>query len=71
MYCTQLHERSTIEGLAAEFVKNIRAIVDHCLCPDAGGYTPSDFQLAGLTADELNAVFEDLADGEGSEGNTQ
>lgn len=62
MFGTQLHRKTTVEQLATAFLKNLEALVEHCLHPDTGGYTPSDFQLAGLTFDELNAVFEDLAD---------
>jgi non-ribosomal peptide synthase protein (TIGR01720 family) len=62
MFGTQLHRKATVEQLATAFLNNLEALVEHCLHPDTGGYTPSDFQLAGLTFDELNAVFEDLAD---------
>lgn len=60
IYCRRLHRRSTIEALCAEFFVHLRHLIAHCLNPDAGAYTPSDFQLAGLSAQELDAVLEDL-----------
>jgi amino acid adenylation domain-containing protein/non-ribosomal peptide synthase protein (TIGR01720 family) len=42
------HLQSTAERLANGFVAEIAALVDHCRSPEAGGFTPSDFPLAGL-----------------------
>src|SRR6185369_16554091 len=42
-YCENLHRRETIEGLAANIIQSLRTLIAHCLSPDAGGYTPSDF----------------------------
>src|SRR6185369_11021371 len=47
-YSENLHRRETIEGLAANIIQSLRALIAHCLSPDAGGYTPSDFPLAAL-----------------------
>src|SRR6185369_12611202 len=52
-YSNNLHERSTIEFVAAAFVTALRAIVGHCQSPEAGSYTPSDFVEAGLNQDDL------------------
>ncbi|HEU0079335.1 MAG TPA: condensation domain-containing protein, partial [Longimicrobiaceae bacterium] len=49
--------RETVEGLAARFVAELRALVAHCTSPGAGGFTPSDFPLAALTQAELDAVL--------------
>ncbi|HEX2207374.1 MAG TPA: non-ribosomal peptide synthase/polyketide synthase [Longimicrobium sp.] len=48
--------RETIEGLAAAYTNALRGLIAHCREEGAGGYTPSDFPLAGLTQDELDAV---------------
>ncbi len=48
-YSEARHDRATIEALAASFVAALRALIAHCLSPEAGGYTPSDFQEEGLT----------------------
>ncbi len=42
------HLPATAERLARSFLAELEALVAHCLSPEAGGYTPSDFPLAGL-----------------------
>ncbi|HEX6288832.1 MAG TPA: amino acid adenylation domain-containing protein [Herpetosiphonaceae bacterium] len=61
-YSTRIHRQATIEALAQRFVDALRALIAHCLSPAAGGYTPSDFPLAGLDMQEL-AALSDLLDG--------
>ena len=56
-YSEQLHRRDTIERLAAEFMAALRALIAHCLAPEAGGYTPSDFALARLDQKKLDKVL--------------
>ena len=53
-----LHQSATIEELVTSFQEALRAIIAHCRSPEAGGYTPSDFPLAGLTQAELDRVVE-------------
>ncbi|MEP7123627.1 MAG: non-ribosomal peptide synthase/polyketide synthase, partial [Byssovorax sp.] len=48
IYSENRHTPATIEALAGRFVAALRALVAHCLSPDAGGYTPSDFRRASL-----------------------
>jgi amino acid adenylation domain-containing protein/non-ribosomal peptide synthase protein (TIGR01720 family) len=55
-YSENRHERSTIEALADSFAKALRALIDHCLSPGAGGATPSDFQEENLTQDLIDMV---------------
>ena len=56
------HTRETIEQLAADFAAQLRRLVEHCLSPDAGGFTPSDFPLARLDDAELNKLAELLGE---------
>jgi amino acid adenylation domain-containing protein/non-ribosomal peptide synthase protein (TIGR01720 family) len=56
-YSQTIHKRSTIERLAESFVEALRSLIAHCQSPDAGGFTPSDFPLAQLGQDELDAVL--------------
>ena len=51
-----VHERATIDALSARFSARLRALIAHCLSPEAGGYTPSDFPLTRLAQDELDSV---------------
>ncbi|MEL6334925.1 MAG: condensation domain-containing protein, partial [Cyanobacteria bacterium J06626_26] len=53
-----LYPSSTIETLAQQFLENLRSLITHCLSPDAGGYTPSDFPLAQLNQDSLERLME-------------
>ncbi len=55
-YSTQVHHQATIAKLSAAYVQSLRAIIEHCRSEEAGGYTPSDFPLAQLSATELSAV---------------
>jgi non-ribosomal peptide synthase protein (TIGR01720 family) len=54
------HARETIEALASRFLAALRAIVSHCLTPGAGGYTPSDFQKADLSQDDIVDLLDQL-----------
>jgi non-ribosomal peptide synthase protein (TIGR01720 family) len=56
-FSSALHETSTIDRLANSYVEVLREIVAHCQSPEAGGYTPSDFPLAGLDDDALNQIL--------------
>jgi non-ribosomal peptide synthase protein (TIGR01720 family) len=53
-YSSNLHRRETIEMLAQDFVAALESIVAHCLAPEAGGFTPSDFPEASLSQQELD-----------------
>ncbi|PSB59549.1 non-ribosomal peptide synthetase, partial [Chamaesiphon polymorphus] len=55
-YSTNLHQHSTIESLAQQYLANLTSLVEHCLEPNAGGYTPSDFPLARLTQSTLDRI---------------
>ncbi|HJT35591.1 MAG TPA: amino acid adenylation domain-containing protein [Pirellulales bacterium] len=57
-----IHRRETIEGFAADYLQRLTAIIDHCLSPQAGGFTPSDFPLARTDERELEKISELLGD---------
>jgi non-ribosomal peptide synthase protein (TIGR01720 family) len=59
-YSEKAHRRSTIEHLARSFVEALRSLIAHCQAPEAGGYTPSDFPLAQLDQEALDAAFEEV-----------
>ncbi len=64
-YGEQRFERATIEALAERFLERLRGLVAHCLSPEAGGYTPSDFGKAGLTQEDIGDLLGQLdEDGE-------
>jgi len=51
-----VHRRSTIEALAEGFIEALRSLIAHCLSPQAGGYTPSDFPLAKINQRQLDKI---------------
>jgi non-ribosomal peptide synthase protein (TIGR01720 family) len=55
-YSQNRHQHSTIEALAHGYVESLRSLIDHCLSPEAGGYTPADFKGVDLSQSE----FDDL-----------
>jgi non-ribosomal peptide synthase protein (TIGR01720 family) len=54
----KIHRRATIERLAQSFIDELKAIISHCLAPDAGAYTPSDFPQVRLDQQKLNRALE-------------
>ncbi|MCP4662205.1 MAG: amino acid adenylation domain-containing protein, partial [bacterium] len=56
-YSENLHRRATVEGLAEGFLEALRLLIDHCLSPEAGGYTPTDFPEARLDQEDLDKLF--------------
>ncbi|MET0396676.1 MAG: amino acid adenylation domain-containing protein, partial [Longimicrobiaceae bacterium] len=51
-----IHQRATVEALAGRYLAELRGLVAHCVAADAGGSTPSDFPLAGLSQDALDRL---------------
>ena len=56
-YAEGVHRRETMERLAEGYAGELRAILAHCASEEAGGYTPSDFPLAGLEQAALDALL--------------
>ncbi|MEO5330729.1 MAG: amino acid adenylation domain-containing protein [Magnetococcus sp. YQC-5] len=59
-YSTGLHKEETIKQLARDFLAALQQVIQHCLHPDAGGFTPADFPEADLNQDELDALLAEL-----------
>ncbi len=62
-YGQALHRRETIAELAEAYCTALREVIAHCVAPETGGYTPSDFPEAELSQadlDELMAEFQEL-----------
>ena len=57
-YSEACHRRSTVELLAGRYLEELRALIEHCLSPEARGLTPSDFPLAGLDQPTLDQLVE-------------
>ncbi|MFI2608324.1 non-ribosomal peptide synthase/polyketide synthase [Kitasatospora sp. NPDC018619] len=61
-YSDQAHRRETVRALAEATADALRAVVEHCASPGAGGRTPSDFPLAGLDQAALDRLVGDGRD---------
>ncbi len=59
-YSRNRHTRDTIQRLAAAFLEHLRALIAHCLRPEAVRYTPSDFKEAGLSQEDLDAILAEI-----------
>ncbi|HTI15983.1 MAG TPA: non-ribosomal peptide synthase/polyketide synthase [Dictyobacter sp.] len=58
-YSSQHFEDATIQQLAQQVQQDLRDLVRHCLSPEAGKYTPSDFPLAQINQTTLDRVLAD------------
>ena len=56
-YGERHHRAATVQALSDGFLAALRAILAHCLAPEAGGYTPSDFPEANLNQQALDFVL--------------
>jgi len=56
-YSENVHRRDTVEELASRFLEALEAIVDQAEAPEAGGYTPSDFDDVELDQESLDGIL--------------
>jgi amino acid adenylation domain-containing protein/non-ribosomal peptide synthase protein (TIGR01720 family) len=63
-YSDNRHRRDTIEALAGRFAEALRALIEHCLSPEARGHTPSDFADANLSQDVIDMLVSSVAEDE-------
>ncbi|HEX7241800.1 MAG TPA: amino acid adenylation domain-containing protein, partial [Longimicrobiaceae bacterium] len=56
-YGEAVHRRGAVERLAERYVEALRELIAHCTSEEAGGWTPSDFPLAGLDQAALDALL--------------
>ena len=61
-YSENVHRAETIARVRQDFMDVLRAMVDHCRSPDAGGFTPSDFPDAGLDQAKLDQFIDSITD---------
>ncbi|HHJ51719.1 MAG TPA: non-ribosomal peptide synthetase, partial [Caldithrix abyssi] len=59
-YSSDLFKAETISRLSDAFMEELRALIDHCKSPQAGGFTASDFKLANLDNKKLDNVLNQL-----------
>jgi amino acid adenylation domain-containing protein/non-ribosomal peptide synthase protein (TIGR01720 family) len=61
-YSKNLHAGATVESMAHHYIAELRSIIAHCLSPEAGGFTPSDFPEANLTQSDLDQLIARLGE---------
>jgi|CXWL01.1.fsa_nt_gi amino acid adenylation domain-containing protein/non-ribosomal peptide synthase protein (TIGR01720 family) len=60
-YSGARYRRKTIEVLATSYMQALQELIAHCLSPDAGGFTPSDFPLAVIGQVKLDSLISRFA----------
>ncbi len=61
-YSPHYLDSGTITQLATDFIEILRAMIQHCLAPDAGGSTPSDFPEANLDQKALDDLLDEFSE---------
>ncbi len=56
-YSKNVYKRATVKRLAQDFLQALRSLIAHCQSPEAGGYTPSDFQKAKVNQKDLDQLL--------------
>ncbi|MHC5733251.1 amino acid adenylation domain-containing protein [Nostoc sp.] len=59
-YSEHFHWWATVEKLASQYIEALEAIIAHCLSPDAGGYTPSDFPEVEFSQEALDELLAEI-----------
>jgi non-ribosomal peptide synthase protein (TIGR01720 family) len=59
-FSREVHRRETIECIAQAFIEALQRLLNHCLSPEAGGFSPSDFDLIDFTQTELDGLWKKL-----------
>ena len=55
-YSEGVHHRAGIAKLAQLFIEALQALINHCMSPEAGGYSPSDFADFGWSQEDLDDI---------------
>ncbi|MFD3212676.1 non-ribosomal peptide synthetase, partial [Pseudomonas sp. LR_7] len=55
-FSTERYAVATIAALAEAYRRELLALVEHCLAEGSGSFTPSDFPLAQLTQEQIDAL---------------
>ena len=61
-YSRNRYRAETMEKPAAEFIRHLREVIDHCTRPGVRGATPSDFPLAALDQPALDGLVAGIPD---------
>ena len=59
-YSQHFHSWDTVENLANEYIEALKTTIAHCLSPEAGGYTPSDFPEVEFSQEALDELLAEI-----------
>jgi amino acid adenylation domain-containing protein/non-ribosomal peptide synthase protein (TIGR01720 family) len=59
-YSKNIHRQTTVKFIADKFKEVLCELIAHCLSPEAGGYTPSDFPDVMLDENQLEKVLAEM-----------
>jgi non-ribosomal peptide synthase protein (TIGR01720 family) len=59
-YSKRLYLPGTIENLAGQYRENLQELIRHCLAPEAGGFTPSDFPAVKVNQNQLDQLIANI-----------
>ncbi|BAS60155.1 amino acid adenylation domain protein (plasmid) [Leptolyngbya boryana NIES-2135] len=60
-YSSAIHHPATIAQLAEGFIEALRSIIARCHSPEAGSYTPSDFEAAKISQKDFDKLLAKLS----------
>ncbi|HEY0606305.1 MAG TPA: amino acid adenylation domain-containing protein, partial [Herpetosiphonaceae bacterium] len=60
MFSGEMLYAATVERLAQRFVQTLRQLIDHCMLPESGQYTPSDFPDVELTQAQIGQILAEI-----------
>jgi amino acid adenylation domain-containing protein/non-ribosomal peptide synthase protein (TIGR01720 family) len=61
-YSEHLHRAATVLSFGENFIRSLADIIEHCISAEAGGHTPSDFQLGHMNQRELDDLMAELGE---------
>jgi len=59
-FSDRVHRRDAVQALSDRFLRNLSSLIQHCQA-SAGGFTPSDFPVAGLSQEDLDDLLAELS----------
>ncbi|MEH1944144.1 MAG: amino acid adenylation domain-containing protein [Nostoc sp.] len=59
-YSEHFHSWATVKNLANDYIEALETIITHCLSPEAGGYTPSDFPEVEFSQEALDELLAEI-----------
>jgi non-ribosomal peptide synthase protein (TIGR01720 family) len=62
IYNEKIHHHASIQKIASQFLKELQAIISHCIDRTSQTYTPSDFPDVDFDQDELDSILSEFGE---------